>query len=274
MSHSLSAATLPADSGHGSIGSLADCLHWLLCCWCSLSQYLSASDASAIDALLMSEEYGFTLDALMELAGLSCAAAIHRCYPPASHPTVLVCVGPGNNGGDGLVAARHLHHFGYSAIHILLVKRPTKATYRRLVAQNEQLGATFHTSPPTPVAAYSLLVDAVFGFSFDPSDGIRAPYDSVIAWLIAAAQQRPVVAIDVPSGWHVEDGDVAGGGLRPHMLLSLTAPKRCARHFTGQWHILGGRFVPPAIAKQFQLRLPQYSGREQFAVITAPSDIT
>jgi hypothetical protein len=45
----------------------------------------------------------------------------------------------------------------------------------------------------------------------------------------------------------VEEGDASGTGLRPDMLVSLTAPKKCARHFRGRFHYLGGRFVPPAI---------------------------
>jgi NAD(P)H-hydrate epimerase len=50
----------------------------------------------------------------MELAGLSVATAIAKTYPPQnneSNTSVLVCCGPGNNGGDGLVAARHLKLF-------------------------------------------------------------------------------------------------------------------------------------------------------------------
>ena len=52
----------------------------------------------------------------MELAGLSCATAIAQTYPinglkNKDDPTVLLCCGPGNNGGDGLVCARHLKMF-------------------------------------------------------------------------------------------------------------------------------------------------------------------
>ena len=50
----------------------------------------------------------------MELAGLSVAQAIRNEYPPSSHNRVLIIAGPGNNGGDGLVAGRHMYHFGYS----------------------------------------------------------------------------------------------------------------------------------------------------------------
>lgn len=59
-------------------------------------------------------EYGFSVDQLMELAGLSVASSIAKTYPitGTTHPTaILVCCGPGNNGGDGLVAARHLKLF-------------------------------------------------------------------------------------------------------------------------------------------------------------------
>lgn len=45
---------------------------------------------------------------LMELAGLACAQTLAKVYPRDTHRRVLVCCGPGNQGGDGLVAARHL----------------------------------------------------------------------------------------------------------------------------------------------------------------------
>lgn len=67
----------------------------------------------AVDEELMGP-LGFSVDQLMELAGLSVACSLCAEYPAASHSRVLVMAGPGNNGGDGLVAARHLHHFGYA----------------------------------------------------------------------------------------------------------------------------------------------------------------
>ena len=70
-------------------------------------------DAAKIDEELMGP-LGFSVDQLMELAGLSVACSVYAEYPPSSHKRVLVIAGPGNNGGDGLVAARHLYHFGYA----------------------------------------------------------------------------------------------------------------------------------------------------------------
>ena len=107
--------------------------------------YLRQDQAQAIDDELMGAEQGFSLDQLMELAGLSCASAVAEVYPPQQHPRVLVLCGPGNNGGDGLVAARHLHHFGYSPA-VCLPKRTEKPLYHGLVKQLNALGVPFLTA--------------------------------------------------------------------------------------------------------------------------------
>lgn len=51
---------------------------------------------------------GFSLYQLMELAGLAVAEACFKSFPTHKYPNPLVICGPGNNGGDGLVAARHM----------------------------------------------------------------------------------------------------------------------------------------------------------------------
>lgn len=61
-------------------------------------------------------------------------------------------------------------------------------------------------------------------------------------------------------GWDVEKGNP--GGIQPDLLISLTAPKKSATHFTGRYHYLGGRFVPPALEKKYQLNLPPYPDTE------------
>jgi NAD(P)H-hydrate epimerase len=69
-------------------------------------------------------------------------------------------------------------------------------------------------------------------------------------------------------GWDVENGPPAIDDpdtplLSPDALISLTAPKQCARHFSGK-HFLGGRFVPPSLAEKYQLNLPKYPGASGF----------
>ena len=61
-------------------------------------------------------------------------------------------------------------------------------------------------------------------------------------------------------GWDVEKGNPEG--LQPDVLISLTAPKKCAKHFRGTSHFLGGRFVPSELAARYELSLPDYPGTE------------
>nr|XP_012418759.1 PREDICTED: NAD(P)H-hydrate epimerase isoform X2 [Odobenus rosmarus divergens] len=108
-------------------------------------KYLSQEEAQAVDEELFNE-YQFSVDQLMELAGLSCATAIAKAYPPTSMsrnpPAVLVICGPGNNGGDGLVCARHLKLFGYQPT-IYYPKRPNKPLFTALVTQCQKMDIPF-----------------------------------------------------------------------------------------------------------------------------------
>lgn len=72
----------------------------------------SQEEATRVDQELFND-CGFSVDQLMEMAGLSVASAVAKQYPQTdpSIQKVLICCGPGNNGGDGLVSARHLKLF-------------------------------------------------------------------------------------------------------------------------------------------------------------------
>lgn len=57
------------------------------------------------------------------------------------------------------------------------------------------------------------------------------------------------------------------GGIQPEMLISLTAPKKCAEQFKGKYHYLGGRFVPPKLEAKYNMNLPQYPGTESCVLL-------
>ena len=199
---------------------------------------LSGAEAAAIDAQLFSK-HRYTLAQLMELAGQAVAHAVARAYPAGR---CLVLCGPGNNGGDGLVAARHLVQLGFRpAVH--LPRPPKTPFFEALVQQCLSAEVEVAEELPSMDGDYDVIVDALFGFSF--RGPVRSPYDRVLSRLKATAV--PILSVDVPSGWDVELGDTAGHGLRPDVLLSLTAPKRCAQHFAGRLHFLGPR--PPLAAQ-------------------------
>jgi NAD(P)H-hydrate epimerase len=75
-------------------------------------KYITPQEAAQIDEQLMSDAGGFRLEQLVELAGLACATALAKSFP-GKGLRVLGAAGPGNQGADGLCAARHLLHFGY-----------------------------------------------------------------------------------------------------------------------------------------------------------------
>lgn len=227
----------------------------------NMVKFLGQHEAIKIDEELFNT-YKFSVDQLMELAGLSCAVAIAKCYPQHNldNRNILVFCGPGNNGGDGLVCARHLKLFGYCPS-VFYPKRTDKPLYHNLTTQCVAMQIPFLTEVPsvdTLCADYSLLVDALFGFSFKP------PVRPEFVPAVEAMQKSgvPVCSVDIPSGWNVEEGAPATGGLEPDLLISLTAPKKCAQKFRGRFHYLGGRFVPPSLAQKYELNLPEYPGTE------------
>lgn len=85
----------------------------------------------------------------------------------------------------------------------------------------------------------------------------------------------PIVSVDVPSGWNVDEGNAGGRFFTPDVVLSLTAPKEGIKAFTmgrgknlpGR-HFLGGRFVPDDVEETFALGLPAYTADAQIVDVT------
>lgn len=164
---------------------------------------------------------------------------------------------PGNNGGDGLVAARHLVHFGIDAT-IVYPKRSSKTHFINLVKQCQDMNIPILDSIPMDSKGddtYDIIVDSIFGFSFHGT-ALREPYATAIANMVELQKKQNaiLVSVDVPSGWDVDGGDLTGTNFHPDVLVSLTAPKLSAKKFNGR-HFVGGRFLPPAIAEKYGIRV-------------------
>ncbi|KAL8791316.1 MAG: hypothetical protein Q9195_005935 [Heterodermia aff. obscurata] len=244
---------------------------------------MNAKNAAALDKELMSEG-AFSLDQLMELCGLSICQAVYRVHPPSKGKKVLVACGPGNNGkrsvsiiyrskilsikgGDGLVATRHLYHHGYQPT-VYYPKKTSHELYQRLSTQLKNLDIPFTDDFESSLKTTNYIVDAIFGFSF--SGEVRDPFRSVIAAL--ETTDIPVLAVDAPSSWNIEDGPPKSGpgvNYNPEALISLSAAKPLVKYFEGR-HFIGGRFLPPSVAKKYDLDIPDFQGDEQ-VVETAPT---
>lgn len=160
---------------------------------------MAAADRTAIAA-------GTAGITLMERAGRAVADAVTRRARPGA--AVLVLCGPGNNGGDGFVAARILRERGLAVT--LALGGPLSA----LKGDAATAAALFPgTAEPLAAAvpqAHDVIVDALFGA------GLSRPLDGETAALVSAvnAAGRPVVAVDVPSGLSGDTGRADGVVIR------------------------------------------------------------
>jgi NAD(P)H-hydrate epimerase len=139
--------------------------------------------------------------ALMENAGASVAREIVRRW--SIRPVAVLC-GPGNNGGDGFVVARHLSRAGWPVRLALLGRREHLAGEARHHAEL-WTGSVEVLAPPV-LDGSRLVVDALFGA------GLSRALEGAAAAVLAAAADRlvPIVAIDVPSGIMGDSGDALG----------------------------------------------------------------
>ena len=111
---------------------------------------------------------------------------------------------------------------------------------------------------PEYFSSFDLIVDSMFGFSFNSSERIREPFAKIIS-VLSILTDVPIISIDVPSSWNVDTLTQlpAIAKFKPRALVSLTVPKTCSFNFDGV-HYVGGRFVPPSIVSEFKLKVPEY----------------
>uniref|UniRef100_A0A1I8GY74 NAD(P)H-hydrate epimerase n=1 Tax=Macrostomum lignano TaxID=282301 RepID=A0A1I8GY74_9PLAT len=226
--------------------------------------FLTREQAEQVDSELLTE-YSLSLDQLLEHGGLSAAVAFARIYPKeslAKERTLLVCCGPGNNGGFGLVCARYLKLFGYK-LTVFYPKTPAKAAYRSLLNQCEKMDIPFLSYMPGDVQVldhnYCLIVDALFGHTFQAP--VRPDLADVLQKLTETAV--PVVSIDVPS---------ALPSARHADLLAAT--KRCSLEFAGRRHYVAGRLLPATLVNKLDLRLPTWSPQDiAFPLVDCPDGV-
>ncbi len=156
---------------------------------------------------------------LMENAGRAVANAISRRFSPR---LVAVLCGPGNNGGDGFIAARILAERGWPVRLALLGDRGALKG-DAATAAGRWPGAVEPLSDSV-IEGVGLVVDALFGA------GLARPVEGVAAEIIAALNETkiPVVAVDVPSGVDGASGEV--NGIAPKAALTVTFFRRKPGH--------------------------------------------
>ncbi|HWR97937.1 MAG TPA: NAD(P)H-hydrate dehydratase, partial [Candidatus Methanoperedens sp.] len=190
----------------------------------------AARDMAAVDRAA-AERCGIPVAALMEEAGRRVAEAAAELLGGAAGRTVFLVCGRGNNGGDGFVAARLLHEAGADTLAVLADDPASLRPDARAAWEGARRAGVACASCPDAAAldalagrarAADLVVDALLGTGFvPPARGIVLAAIRFINGL-----DRPVLAVDLPSGLAADDGHVAGEAVRATATVTFGYPKR------------------------------------------------
>jgi NAD(P)H-hydrate epimerase len=192
---------------------------------------LKAAEMAEVDRLT-TEVYGIPSILLMESAGRSVIDELAGVFPDIDRRRVLVLCGRGNNGGDGLVAARHLISRGAHPEVLFLgdpdrLKGDALANWKMirrldpdlhvLAGAAERRRTLKNTEPP------DVIIDAMFGTGL--SKPIGPDFRFAVEWINRSAARSFVTAVDIPSGLMADSSQIPGPVVRAHLTVTFTAPK-------------------------------------------------
>ncbi len=201
---------------------------------------LSAAEMQACDRAT-TERFGIPSLELMRTAAAAVAAFARQQFPAARRVTILC--GRGNNGGDGMMAARLLSQAGMDVTTLLLgapglLAGDAAEAWRKLTSPMQGavhvVSATEDLTRHNDALETDLIVDALVGTGFKPP--LKGLALAVLEWLQAhpAAQRVPILAVDLPSGWPSDatTATVEGPVFPADAVITFTAPKPA--HVFGQ----------------------------------------
>ena len=182
---------------------------------------------------------GLPTDALMENAGKAVAEEVRRILGTIDKQRILILIGPGNNGGDGLVAARHLHDWGAKVSLYLFSQRPPDDANLELVlkrgmtcieaTQDENLDKLSEL-----LSSANAIIDALFG------TGKIRPFRGIFLQALDRVSKAKkewtglhIIALDLPSGLDADTGAVDPACLYTDNTITLSFPKPGLFNFPG-----------------------------------------
>lgn len=200
---------------------------------------VDAQEAKEIDRISI-EEIGMPSLVLMEKASMAVAGCIMAETNPTADSVLAVC-GTGNNGGDGVAAARLLKESGYRVeVLVLGQEKHCSPEMKQQLSIAECLGVPVFWDnlsdergevdcadsnlpiTETRLREYSIIVDAVFGIGL--ARPVTGRYAEYICWMNASGSD--IVSVDVPSGIHAGNGSVLGEAVRATITVTFGNNKR------------------------------------------------
>ncbi|MGE0764071.1 MAG: NAD(P)H-hydrate dehydratase [Bdellovibrionales bacterium] len=176
---------------------------------------------------LSQKAYGLNGEALMEAAGAVAAREIDQAFFPelARGMTAVVC-GSGNNGGDGLVVARHLHSAGHRDLIVFTIGQNPTELFELQIDRVKRQGIRVVNLNETPdkmeqLRSSALIVDAIFGI------GLSRPLEGEYVRLVDVmnSAKKPIAALDIPSGLDGDTGRAEGSVVQAAMTFTFGLAK-------------------------------------------------
>jgi hydroxyethylthiazole kinase-like uncharacterized protein yjeF len=210
-------------------------------------------------------DIGLTTEILMENAGRAVAEETKKLVGGVVGKNILVMVGPGNNGGDGLVAGRHLADSGAEVIIYLCAQRPEDDKNLTLVQQHGVI--TIRADQDSDFSRFEsrlsssdVIIDAIFGTG--RSRVLDGVFKEVTSRVIAAKKKAPelfVIAVDIPSGLDADTGAVDPSCPHVDATVTLGYPKPGLFNFPGAERagsvIIADIGLPPGMGENIQTEL-------------------
>ncbi|MDY6774186.1 MAG: NAD(P)H-hydrate epimerase, partial [Candidatus Nanohaloarchaea archaeon] len=172
---------------------------------------VTSGQMEEVDRILV-EEYGFSVGQLMENAGYQVAEFVRQELDARE---VQVCAGPGNNGGDGLVAARRLHLWGFD-VSLVLASEGGEGLAADELERLEGLEVPVLEEMGEP----DIVIDALIGYSLDGDP--RPPFDRLIGEMNSSS--ATVVSVDIPSGVDADTGEERQPHVEADYTVTLALP--------------------------------------------------
>ena len=185
-------------------------------------------------------EQGLPTEVLMENAGLAIAQQVKGWLGNAAGQQILVLVGPGNNGGDGLVAARHLHDWG-ARVNIYLCSQRREDDPNYHIVTERGIPTTIASEDKdladldSTLSSSDVVIDALFGTGKLRS--LEGIFREVLTRVRGAKEALPglkVIALDLPSGLDADSGAADPSCLAADLTITLGYPKLGLFSFPGR----------------------------------------
>ncbi|HEV2118948.1 MAG TPA: NAD(P)H-hydrate epimerase [Candidatus Bathyarchaeia archaeon] len=213
--------------------------------------YLTADEMRKLDALTIQEPRVNVLS-LMENAGRAAAILARQMMLGTTiGKSVAFLIGGGNNGGDGMVAARHLANWGAEVdVMVGTTRDRMKGVPLGQLQILEKMEIPI-VSTGYDLRDYDLLIDALIGYGLEgnPRDKIAKIIED------ANASGRPILALDLPSGMNATTGEVYDPCMRATATLTLALPKTCFLPFDASPYVgdlyLADISIPRNVYKRF-----------------------